>query len=182
MIRFFPASTNGWTAPNSNSGFVDEKFEVIPVSAQIKQPQSADGEDKALLSESGSPISANVPDDYTEDDLMFITESVTSLPSIFFPKVPLRKKEQLTPFNHQFYRYCKKKGINPFEYFFDEFGLFMAGMGLAGGIWRDYKEHYSKNGKELTREDKKLSSDFDHEQQIAASKEKDIQEGRIKTS
>ncbi len=110
---------------------------------------------------------------------MFITESVASLPSIFFPKVPLRTKEQLTPFNHQFYRYCKKKGINPFEYFFDEFGLAMAGMGLAGGIWRDYKEHYSKNGKEETREEKKLSSDFDHAKKVAEQKEKDIREGKI---
>ena len=110
---------------------------------------------------------------------MFITESVVSLPSIFFPKVPLRTKEQIIPFNHQFYRYCKKKGINPFEYFFDEFGLAMAGLGLAGGIWRDYKAHYGNGSKEETPGDKKLSSDFDHAKEIAAQKEKDNREGKI---
>ncbi len=173
MNRFSTSSTNGSTARSFE--FIDEKFEVIPVNAKINQPQDEKGPDAP-----GS-ISALVPDDYTEEDVMFITESVVSLPSIFFPKVPLRTKEQITPFNHQFYRYCKKKNINPFEYFFDEFGLAMAGMGLAGGIWRDYKEHYSKNGKEETREDKKLSSEFEHAKQVSEQKEKDILEGKITT-
>ena len=57
----------------------------------------------------------------------------------------------------------------------------MAGMGLAGGIWRDYKEHYSKNGKEETREEKKLSSDFEHAKQVAEQKQKDILGGKITT-
>ena len=173
MNLFSTASTSGSTARSFE--FIDEKFEVIPANAKINQPS----DDKAP--EAPGSISALVPDDYTEEDVMFITESVVSLPSIFFPKVPLRTKEQIIPFNHQFYRYCKKKGINPFEYFFDEFGLAMAGLGLAGGIWRDYKEQYSKNGKEETREEKKLSSDFEHAKQVAEQKEKDILDGKITT-
>lgn len=169
--RFSTNSTSGSTARSFD--FVDEKFEVIPVQAKINQAS----EEKAP--EAPGSIGVSIPDDYTEEDVMFITESVTSLPSIFFPKVPLRTREQITPFNHQFYRYCKKKGINPFEYFFDEFGLAMAGLGLAGEIWRDYQEHYSKNGKEETKQDKKLSSDFDHAKQVAEQKEKDIQDGKI---
>lgn len=125
--------------------------------------------------------STPIPDDYTEEDVMFISESVASLPSIFFPKVPLRTKEQVIPFNHQFYRYCKKKGINPFEFFFDEFGLLMAGAGLAGGIWRDYKDNYGSTRREETKEDKKLSADFEHEKQVAEQKEKDIRDGKITT-
>lgn len=165
-------STTGSTARNFE--FVDEKFEVIPVSAKINQASS---EEKAP--EAPGVVGAPVFDDYTEEDVMFITESVTSAPSLFFPKVPLRTREQISPFNHQFYRYCKKKGINPFEYFFDEFGLVMAGLGVVGGIWRDYQEHYSKNGKEETKQDKKLSSDFDHAKQVAEQKEKDIRDGKI---
>lgn len=163
---------NGSTTRSSE--FVDEKFEVIPVKAQVNQT-----EEKAP--ESQGSISTSVPDDYTEDDVMFITESVASLPSIFLPKIPLRTQDQLIPFNHQFYRYCKKKGINPFEFFFDEFGLFMAGAGLAGGIWRDYKEQYGSGRKEQTREDKKLSAEFEHEKQVAEQKEKDLREGKITT-
>ncbi len=166
------SSTNGSTARSSE--FVDEKFEVIHVKAPISQAEEKAPESQGL-------INTSIPDDYTEEDLMFISESVASLPSIFFPKVPLRTKEQLTPFNHQFYRYCKKKGINPFEFFFDEFGLLMAGAGLAGGIWRDYKDNYGSARKEESKQDKKLSAEYEHEKQVAEQKEKDLREGKIST-
>ncbi len=172
-VRFSKNSQTGSTAPNSE--FVDEKFEVIPVSAPVKPADEQ-------APESPGAISLAVADDYSEEDLLFITESVVSLPSIFLPKIPLRTKEQIAPFNHQFYRYCKKKGINPFEFFFDEFGLMMAGAGLAGGIYRDYKEHYSNGKKPETKEDKKLASDFEHAKQVAEQKAKDIQAGKIVTA
>lgn len=130
------------------------------------------------MSDAPGSISSPVPDEYTEDDLLFLTESVASLPSIIFPKIPLRTREQIEPFNKQFFKYCKKKGINPYEYFFDEFGLVIAGVGLAGGIWRDYKDNY-KGAKEEKPGDKKLSADFEHAKQVAEQKEKDIKDGKI---
>ncbi len=165
---FSTASTSGSTAQNFN--FIDEKFDVIPVPADLKKPS----DDESHPPNGSSPPA--VPDDnYTEEDVMFLTENIASLPSIFFEKIPLRTNAQLQPFNHQFYRYCKKKGINPFEYFFDEFGLIVAGLGLASGIWRDYKENYGRNGKTQSTEDKKLSSDYEHAKQIDEQKEGDTQ-------
>ncbi len=57
----------------------------------------------------------------------------------------------------------------------------MSGAGLVGGIWRDYKDNYGSAMKEQTKEDKKLSADFEHAKQVAEQKEKDIQEGKITT-
>lgn len=168
--RFSTISTNGSTAQSSE--FVDERFEVIPVPANINQA-SEEGP------EASGTISSPVSDAYTEEDLIFLTESVVTLPSIIFPKIPPRTKEQIAPFNHQLYLYCKKKGLNPYEYFFDEFGIAMAGLGLAAGIYRDYKENYGNGAKEETRENKKLSSDFDHANKVAQQKEQDIKDGKI---
>lgn len=153
---------------------MDEKFEVIPALAPVKPAE------EQQPAPEGPKAPQDVSDDYTEDDVMFISESLTALPCIFFPKIPVRTKEQLRPFNHQFYVYCKKKGINPFEFFFDEFGLVISGLGVAGGIWRDYKEQYgSSTGKEQKKEDRKLSADYEHEKQVAEQKQKDIQGGVI---
>lgn len=171
MGPFSESSTSGSTAQNFN--FIDEKFEVIPTPAKLNQASEEKGTE--------APGATTLPaqDDYTEEDLMFLTENITSMPSIFFDKIPLRTNAQLVPFNHQFYKYCKKKNINPFEYFFDEFGLAMAGLGLAGGIYRDYKENYGAKAKKESKEEKKLSSDYDRAKEIAEQKEKDIQDGKV---
>ncbi len=57
----------------------------------------------------------------------------------------------------------------------------MAGAGLAGGIWRDYKDNYGSGKKEQTKEDKKLSAEYEHEKQVAEQKDKDIRDGKITT-
>jgi hypothetical protein len=116
---------------------VDEKFEVIPSPAHIKQP----GEDAASPTgpTPGGPPGISTPSslDYSEDDLMFITETFWNIPCIFFEKIPPRDPEKVKKFNTQFFKYCRKKGINPWDYFFDEFPLAMSGLGMCMWIWRD---------------------------------------------
>lgn len=122
--------------------------------------------------------------DYTEEDTLFITETFWNIPCIFFDKIPPRDPDKLKKFNTQFFKYCRKKGINPWDYFFDEFPLAMAGIGMGMGIWRDYKEQYKSgnNDKEPSKQDKKLSSDYDHDIEVAKQKEKDIQSGAISSA
>ncbi len=81
---------------------------------------------------------------FTEDDCMMISDTLTQLPIIFFPKIKPRTKEQLTPFNHQLFAYCVRKKINPFDHFFDEMGLCLSGVALFGGIYKEYNENYGK--------------------------------------
>lgn len=158
--------TSTSTPQSSDLKFVDEKFEVIPAPAQIRQP----GEDTQGPAgpTSGEPGIRPSVVDYTEDDLMFMSETIWSLPQLVWEKLPDRDPEKLRKWNNQLYRYCVKKGINPFEWFFDELPIAIATIGLAGGAYRDYKEVYGKNGKDTRSEkDKKLSSDYDHEKEIA---------------
>lgn len=179
--------TNGPTPPSSEQDlkFQDEKFEVIPVPGKVAPSEGQQDTSEAKgpgSSPPGSPGSSGM--DYTEEDLLFITETFWNIPCIFLEKIPPRDPEKLKKFNTQFFKYCRKKGINPFDYFFDEFPLAMAGIGMGMGIWRDYKEQYKSNGneKEKSKEEKKLSSDYDHDKEVAAQKEKDIQSGAISSA
>ncbi len=96
---------------------MDEKFEVIPTPAQIRQP----GEDTAgpagptPAGEAGPGRSMPSGLDYTEEDLLFMSETMWSLPQLIWEKLPDRDPEKLKKWNNTFYKYCVKKGINPFE-------------------------------------------------------------------
>lgn len=173
--------TNTSTPQSSELDFKDEKFEVIPVPGKVAP--SSEGQDTEAKEPGAGPPGPGTPGmDYTEDDLMFLSETFWNIPCIFFEKIPPRDPQKVKAFNTQFYRYCRKKGINPWDYFFDEFPLAMAGIGMGMGIWRDYKEQYKKNGKTESKEDKKLSSDYEHDKQVAEQKEKDIKSGAISSA
>jgi hypothetical protein len=152
---------------------------VIPAPAHIRQPrEDAAGPAGTTPGEHGISMPSSL--DYSEEDLLFMTETMWSMPQLVFEKLPDRDPEKLKKWNHTFYKYCVKKGINPFEWFFDELPLALATIGLAGGAYRDYKEVYGKNGKDTrSKEDKKLSSDYDHTKEIAEKKEQDIKAGAI---
>ena len=153
---------------------------MIPAPAHIRQP----GEDVEGTAgpTPGAPGIMPSSVDYTEDDLMFMSETIWSLPQLVWEKLPDRDPEKLKKWNNQLYRYCQKKGIDPFAWFFDELPLAIATIGLAGGTYRDYKEAYPKNKDTRSKEDKKLSSDYDHEKEIADRKEQDIKSGAISSA
>ncbi len=129
---------------------------MIPAPAHIRQP----GDDAAGVGPTPGEPGIRTPSiDYTEDDLMFMSETIWSLPQLVWEKLPDRDPEKLRKWNNQLYRYCMKKGIDPFAWFFDELPLAIATIGLAGGTYRDYKEAYGKKDTR-SKEDKKLSSDY----------------------
>lgn len=170
------SSNSGSIAPTSKLEFVNEQFEVKPVLA----PAPAANEAAPGSQAAASPGVAYSPD-YTEEDLFFLTQSVWSLPSLWFDKLPERDPDKLKKWNHEFYRYCIKKKINPWDYFFDELPIMISTLGLAGGMYRDYREAYGKNDKEVKKEEKRLAGDYEHEKQLAEEKERAIKEGKIKT-
>lgn len=155
---------------------------MIPAPAQIRRPGGEDTQGPTGPT-SGEPGLKPSSVDYTEDDLMFMSETIWSLPQLIWEKLPDRDPEKLRKWNAQLYRYCVKKGINPFEWFFDELPLAIVTIGLAGRTYRDYKEIYGKDVKDIrSKEEKKLSSDFDHEKELAEQKERDIKAGIISSA
>lgn len=141
--------------------FVDEKFEVSDqnvVAPGISIDESADNNQSEPLDESigidqSGPLDESFQDiqtetsdeDFTQDDLLFISETLVNLPVMFYDRLPEREPAQVKRFNKTFYKYCKKKGIDPFEYMFDEMGLIIVTVGIAAGYKRDYKELYKTN-------------------------------------
>ncbi|MHC1576729.1 MAG: hypothetical protein ACXQTE_05185 [Methanosarcinaceae archaeon] len=64
---------------------------------------------------------------------------VVNLPSVVGLTGVSRSEEEITPFATNLYRYCEKKGIDPSDYIFEEFGLITSGLGLVAGMIIEYK-------------------------------------------
>ena len=79
--------------------------------------------------------------EFTIEDCEMICNSLINIPAVFIGDYLMRTPEQVKPFATQLYLYCMKKGIDPMSYFFDEFGLVIAGANLAGGLYKDWKNH-----------------------------------------
>jgi hypothetical protein len=113
----------------------------------------------------------------TEESTRILAESIiNTLPLAIWPKLPPIKEEQINAFNRELYLYCQRKGINPMDYLFDEFGLVVCGLGIASVHYSNYQEFYGK-GKKSKPEDPGTAA-YDHATEIAnAIKEKEIVPG-----
>jgi len=60
------------------------------------------------------------------------------MPAMIFQDIPEPEEEDLDTFNHQLYRYCVRKNIDPFDYFFDELPLLMATITMGGRMYKGY--------------------------------------------
>lgn len=81
----------------------------------------------------------------TEADCIELSMICVNIPSMFGNPHLERSEAQCTPFGRQLYKYCLKKGIDPADWVFDEFGLVVTGVGLIGGMWSDHKAHKAAN-------------------------------------
>lgn len=94
------------------------------------------------------PESTPAPDDATtEKDCIELSMICVNIPSMFGNPHLERTEAQCTPFGRQLHKYCVKKGIDPSDWVFDEFGLVVTGVGLIGGMWADQKAHKVENPK-----------------------------------
>lgn len=97
--------------------------------------------------------------DFTESDLMFISTTLWTLPSVIVEDVPEPEESDLQNFNRQFYLYCVRKGINPYDYFFDEFPLAIAAISMGAKMYKGYvinskkRKNQEQLGDPATKED-----------------------------
>jgi hypothetical protein len=142
--------------PGSLAEFSNEPIKVVP---HIKIPTAA------------TPISSELPagtspagyeddiqistEDLTEKDCIELTQICVNIPSIFGNPHLERSEAQCTPFGRQLHRYCTKKGIDPSDWVFDEFGMVVTGLGLVGGMWADHKTHKAETRKAKPQTDRK---------------------------
>jgi len=98
--------------------------------------------------EDGEPADLNIPEaDLTEKDCIELVMLTVNIPGMFGKPHLERTEAQCTPFGRQLHRYCQKKGIDPSDWVFDEFGLVVTGAGLVGGMYADHKAFKAANKK-----------------------------------
>jgi hypothetical protein len=143
---------------------VDEPLDVVPGVSTVPPAPIAAG--PPGIPGAPAPVLAPLPD-YTEEDLMVLSETCWSAPNIILPAVPVPSMDRLRMFNKQLYLYCRKKGINPWEWFFDEFGLLIAGAGCAGEMYRGYMENRAHEKKaDGATPLQKGDEDYIHQQEL----------------
>lgn len=145
----FPGSGNSAETYNLTD-FSTEQIKIVPhirtqnTAAQDLPigiaPDNLDAEDIEI------PVA-----DLSEKDCVDLVMLTVNIPGMFGNPHLERSEAQCTPFGRQLHRYCQKKGIDPADYIFDEFGLAVTGAALIGGIWADHKAH--KAGKKKQKFD-----------------------------
>ena len=87
---------------------------------------------------------------FSKEDAKFFSEIVWNIPESVWGEYMAANPKAVTNFGLQLFSYCEKKGINPYDYIFEELGLVMA----AGVIVTDLASKYRKHQKELREAEK----------------------------
>lgn len=137
-----------------------DKVEDAPSVGQKSQGTAEKGDGQAATTQAANP---------TAQDIYFISDALINLPTVVWTKLPERDPEKIKTFNEQLHKYCMKKGIDPWEYFFDEFGMAMAIIPVLKSYRDDYVELYSKPKKEEVKHE--LDKDHEHYKEVEDKKE-----------
>ena len=98
----------------------------------IEQPPT----EEAAEGEEASPEE----EEFSLDDSKNICQAMWNIPSVIFGEHLIVEESQTNGFAKQFHIYCIKKGINPYDYFFDEFGLVMAALPIVQYMKKQHTE------------------------------------------
>jgi len=145
-IKSFRKKADHFTSPDSSSKSKEIPFTVLEIERPV-EPLHAEEAEEAKATPS------KITADFIERDCHFICQSFLQIPAVIWGKHLIRTDEQVQPFSHAFYNYCLRKGINPYDYFFDEFPLIVTGIALGKGL-RDDHLKFKKEQKEKKDETK----------------------------
>ena len=143
--------TSEFSEPNIS--FDNTNVRIVPITPEEPEEQPEESEEPAQ-----QPIVNQ------ESDLMVLSSGLWSLPKLIFDKLEPLPPEQVEAWNRQLFIYCEKKGIDPFEYLFDELGMVFSTLTLGTVVYRDYKLKYPKqkrkdNGGKEYEHQKKLNEE-----------------------
>ena len=98
-------------------------------------------------------------EEFSLDDSKNICQAMWNIPSVIFGEHLILEESQTNGFAKQFHIYCVKKGVNPFEYLFDEFGLVIAALPIVQYMRTEHTKF--KEIKEKTKRDKEREGEED---------------------
>lgn len=81
----------------------------------------------------------------TIEECRDVTMMIVNIPGMFGMSHLARDEQQCAPFAKELHKYCERKGLDPRDWFFDEFGMCLTGFGLIGGMWKDHKEYKAEH-------------------------------------
>ena len=93
-------------------------------------------------------------EEFSLEDSQNICQAMWNIPSVIFGEHLVLDGSQTNSFAKQFHIYCEKKGINPYDYFFDEFGLIMVAIPIVQYM---RKQHIEFKETEEKKETEKLA-------------------------
>lgn len=145
-------STNDVNQPTE---FIKADVEVEELPPTLIEQSPSEGEGAV---EGGEVVEE---EEFCLDDSKNICQAMWNIPSVFFGEHLIVEENQTNGFAKQFHIYCIKKGINPYDYFFDEFGLVMAALPIVQYMKKQHTEFKATqegtNGK--TKQDKKAKEE-----------------------
>lgn len=131
--------------PNILDGYSPFDINVVPVIKPVDGFGSPEGGDGSIH----SPTDGGFQDDMYGDEpgaevttleaCQELANMVWNLPEMLLGEHLARDESKTNPFAKELYKYCIKKGIDPADYVFDEFGLIVSTAILGKGILADHK-------------------------------------------
>jgi hypothetical protein len=114
----------------------------------------------------------------TFEECRDVTMMIVNIPGMFGMSHLARDERQCAPFAKELHKYCERKGLDPRDWFFDEFGMCLTGFGLVGGMWRDHKEYKADHPKDGKKKKIDPGSGIDDSYNLAVPEEPEIPEAR----
>ena len=120
---------------NEPAEFTNANVEVEELSLTEIEQLTAEREQEEIEGEE-----EQVEEEFSSDDSKNICQAMWNIPSVIFGEHLIVEETQTNGFAKQFHIYCIKKGINPYDYFFDEFGLVMAALPIVQYMKKQHTE------------------------------------------
>ena len=79
--------------------------------------------------------------DFSVEDARLLAQSLWNVPGAIFGDYMVPDKALVDRWGDQLFRYCERKGINMWDYAFDELPLAISTMMLGGSMVKKYSEH-----------------------------------------
>ena len=90
---------------------------------------------------------------FTKEDAKFFAQMIWNIPPAVMGDYMVVDEKLVTQWGLQLFSYCERKGINMYDYMFDELGLVMSTGVIAASLVAKYKVHKKEEEKKEEEED-----------------------------
>ena len=137
------------TPRQKNFGKLQIKINDVKVDDVPQMPEIGEGEE-----EGGEALS-----DFTVEDAKLLAQSIWNMPSMMLGDYMEPDPKMVNRWGEQLFRYCERKGINMWDYAFDELPLLMSSAMLGGSMVKKYSEHKKEEDAKKKQEEEETDKE-----------------------